>query len=120
MHLMSRYEVNRCAACVFALLFGAALAQQGTTEVRGRVLDSQGAVLPGRHRHGAEPGHGHVPRDGPNDDGTFIVSGIVPGRYEIAAELQGFKKFTRRDMQLEVGKTATVDIPLEVGGRRNR
>ncbi|HET7618266.1 MAG TPA: hypothetical protein VFK20_07140, partial [Vicinamibacterales bacterium] len=39
----------------------------------------------------------------------------VPGTYEVAAELQGFKKFTRRDLQLEVGKTASIDIPLQVG-----
>ena len=28
-----------------------------------------------------------------------------PGTYEVAAELQGFKKFDRRDLRLEVGKT---------------
>ena len=43
------------------------------------------------------------------DDGTFIVSGIVPGTYQITGELQGFKKFERRDLPLEVGKTATLE-----------
>ena len=49
-------------------------------------------------------------------DGSFIASGLVPGTYEVAAELSGFKKFQRRDLILEVGKTATIDIKLEVGG----
>ena len=42
---MTRYVVR----CVLALLLGVApgYAQQGTTEVRGRVLDAQGAMLPG-------------------------------------------------------------------------
>ena len=50
-----------------------------------------------------------------SQDGTFIVSGIVPGRYELSAELQGFKKFLRRDVELEIGNTMLLDLPLEVG-----
>ena len=38
-----------------------------------------------------------------------------PASYEIAAELQGYKKFSRRDLQLEVGKTSTIEVKLEVG-----
>ena len=110
---MTRYF----AACVFALLFGVApgYAQQGTTEVRGRVLDPQGALLPGVTVTVRNQDTGMFRETVSNDDGTFLVNGIVPGRYEIAAELQGFKKFVRRDMELEIGKTATLDLPLEVG-----
>lgn len=50
-----------------------------------------------------------------NADGTFFISGIVPGAYEITAELQGFKKYARPDVRLEVGKTTTLDVQLEVG-----
>ena len=100
---MTRYFV----ACVFALLFGVApgYAQQGTTEVRGRVLDPQGACCPGSPSRCATRTRACSARRS-RTDGTFLVSGIVPGRYEIAAELQGFKKFVRRDMELEIGKTA--------------
>ena len=49
-------------------------------------------------------------------DGSFIASGIVPGTYQVVAELQGFKKFDRRDLVLEVGKTAT--HRRDAGGRR--
>ena len=40
---------HRVLGCVLAVLCAAsgAAAQQGTTEVRGRVVDPQGAVLPG-------------------------------------------------------------------------
>ena len=48
-------------------------------------------------------------------DGAFIASGIVPGRYQVVAELQGFKKFDRKDLVLEVGKTVTIEVGLEVG-----
>src|SRR5690606_38327591 len=49
-------------------------------------------------------------------DGTFIASALIPGTYEVTAELQGFKKFTRRDLRLEVGRTATIDVVMAVGG----
>jgi hypothetical protein len=35
--------------------------------------------------------------------------------YEISAELQGFKKYNRRDVRLEVGRTTTLDLELSVG-----
>ncbi len=110
---MNRYFV----ACVFALLFGVSpgYAQQGTTEVRGRVVDPQGALLPGVTVTVRNQDTGMFRETVSNSDGTFLVTGIVPGRYEISAELQGFKKFMRKDMELEIGKTATIDVPLEVG-----
>ena len=48
-------------------------------------------------------------------DGTYFVGGIVPGVYEVTAELQGFKKLGLQDIRLEIGKTATLDLQLAVG-----
>ena len=44
------------------------------------------------------------------------MSGVRPGRYEISAELAGFKKFTTQDIGVGVGQTPTVNITLAVGG----
>jgi hypothetical protein len=94
---------------------GPVLAQQGTADLRGRVVDAQQAALPGasvtvRHQ---ESGMFREITSGP--DGSFFLSAMTPGVYEIEASLAGFKKFQRRDVRLEVGRTAQVDIPLEVG-----
>lgn len=94
---------------------GLANAQQGTADLRGTVVDSQGAVLPGvtlviRHQ---ESGLFRETISGA--DGSFFLSAMTPGVYEIAAELQGFKKYQRRDVRLEVGRTASVEVQLEVG-----
>ncbi len=93
----------------------AAAAQQGTTEVRGRVLDAQGAIVPGVTVTIRNQDTGMFRETVSNTDGTYFVSGIVPGVYEITAELTGFKKYSRRDVRLEIGKTASVDVQLEVG-----
>ena len=105
--------------CVLALVLcvstGTASAQQGTSEVRGRVTDSQGVVIPGVTVVVRNQDTGMYREAISNTDGTYFVSGIVPGSYEVSAELQGFKKYSRKDVKLEVGKTLTLDVALEVG-----
>jgi len=102
--------------CVLLLLAVPARAQQGTTELRGRVLDAQGGVLPGVTVTVRNQATGMYRETVSSDDGSYIASGLTPGTYEIVAELQGFKKFNRRDLVLEVGKTVTVEVKMEVGG----
>lgn len=45
-----------------------------------------------------------------------FVTGLTPGVYRVSGELSGFKRFERRDVLLEVGKTTTLDLTMEVGG----
>ena len=92
------------------------LAQQGTTELRGRVADAQGGVLPGVSVTVRNQATGMYRETVSSSDGSFIASGLVPGTYEVVAELSGFKKFQRKDLILEVGKTASIDVAMEVGG----
>jgi hypothetical protein len=92
------------------------LAQQGTADMSGRVLDAQQAALPGvtvmvRHQ---DSGLFRETTSGP--DGSFFLSAMTPGLYVVEASLTGFKKYERRNIRLEVGKTQQVDVVLEVGG----
>ncbi|HEX6164219.1 MAG TPA: TonB-dependent receptor [Vicinamibacterales bacterium] len=104
------------ALCAVLLLASPSLAQQGTAELRGRVMDQQGAVLPGvsvvvRHQES-----GLFREAVTGSDGTFLMSGMTPGVYEVSAELSGFKKYTQRDVRLEVGRTTPIELKFEVGG----
>src|SRR5687768_12137241 len=95
---------------------GPASAQQGTADLRGRVIDSQGGVLPGvaivvRHQES-----GLFRESVSSTDGTFLLSGMTPGMYEVTAEMASFKKYSQRDVRLEVGRTTQVELKLEVGG----
>ena len=101
--------------CILAMMPALASAQQGTTEVRGQVTDAQGAVLPGVSVVVRNQDTGMFRETTTNADGTFFVSGITPGMYQLEAELQGFKKYSRKDLRLEIGKTGTADIRLDVG-----
>jgi len=110
--------LRRIVGTLIVVLLGAAplLAQQGTTELRGRVVDAQGGVLPGVTVTVRNQATGMYRETVSGADGSFIASGLTPGTYEAVAELSGFKKFNRRDLLLEVGKTASIDVRMEVGG----
>ena len=102
-----------------ALLSGwapAVAAQQGTAEVRGRVLDEAGAVLPGVSIILTNEESGIFRDVASSGDGTYFVSQITPGRYRIAASLSGFRTLERRNVVLEVGNTLTLDLTLSIGG----
>ena len=104
---------------IAAVLTAAALpaaAQQGTAEIRGRVVDAGGGVLPTTTVVLRNQETGMFRQVVSTADGTYFVSGVMPGVYELSAERAGFKRYSRRGIRLQVGKTATVDIGLEVGG----
>jgi hypothetical protein len=109
------YKVGLAVLALLLSMPTALWAQQGTTELRGVLQDAQGGALPGVTVVVRNQDTGMFRETISNADGTYFVSGLVPGTYEIKAELQGFKAFTRRDVPLEIGRTATVDITLEVG-----
>src|SRR5882724_12696432 len=91
------------------------LAQQGTSEIGGKVTDEQGAVLPGVSIvvTNEESGVFREVTSGP--DGSYFASQLTPGRYRLAAKLAGFRSFERHGLVLAVGKTLTIDVTLAVG-----
>ena len=91
-------------------------AQQGTAELRGRVIDQQGAVLPGVTSSFVIRKAACSARPSPARTASFLVSAITPGVYIVSAELAGFKKYEQRDVRVEVGRTQQVELKLEVGG----
>jgi len=108
----------RVLSCVLSGLLvcaASAFAQQGTSEIRGKVADAQGAAVPGATIVVRNQDTGMFRETVSAADGTYFVSGIVPGVYEVTAELQGFKKLGLKDIRLEIGKTSTIDLQLAVG-----
>jgi hypothetical protein len=104
---------------VVALLLamaGTAWAQQGTTEIKGRVIDTSNAAVPGATVVVRNQETGMFRETVSGADGTYFVGGIVPGLYEVSAELQGFKKLGMKDVRLEIGKTTTLELQLAAGG----
>jgi hypothetical protein len=66
-------------ALLVLLVATAAAAQQGTTEVRGRVLDPQGSVLPGVTVIVRNQDTGMFREATSAAEGIYFISGLVPG-----------------------------------------
>lgn len=98
-----------------ALLWAGSAAAQNYSELRGRVVDSAGAVLPGVTIVIRNQDSGQFREVVSNDDGSYLATGVLPGVYEVSAQLSGFKSFVRRDLRLIVGQVTTIPIQLEVG-----
>ena len=98
------------------LVVGTAHAQQGTGELRGKVVDAQDAVLPGVAIVAKNEASGQFRELVSGADGSFFMSALTPGLYELSAELSGFKKYQRKGVRVEVGKTVSIEVQLEVGG----
>jgi hypothetical protein len=103
-------------ALVFAWLLAASVdAQQGAASIRGLVVDEQNAVLPGVAITVTHAENGNVRETISGPDGTYLVPGLIPGPYKVAAHLQGFAALLREDIVLRVGTTLQVDLSMKVG-----
>jgi hypothetical protein len=107
------------AVAVLSLVVLAAstlVAQEGTSQLRGRVTDEQAGALPGVTITVTNQESGTFRETVSGPDGTWLVAALPPGRYQIAAQLTGFKKFVQRDVVAAVGNQMAIDVKLELGG----
>lgn len=92
-----------------------ALAQTSTGKVVGVVLDASGGVLPGVSIVVRNVGTGTSRETVTDDRGQFDVSGLAPGRYQVEAELQGFRRFSQGPVTVQVNQETRVNPTLSVG-----
>ena len=90
------------------------LAQTATTSVRGEVMDSTGALIPGVEITITEKSIGVTQTHRTDDKGEYSFQQIPPGSYEIKVRAPGFNEQTKR-AQLLVNQPATINISLTVG-----
>ena len=110
----------RMIVCTFALLLAAAapaFAQFDRGTISGTIKDQQGGVVPGvtvTVTNQATQQSRSAVTDG---SGYFTLPLLEPSRYDIAAELDGFKKITRQNVQLDAG--ASIAPRLRARNRRD-
>ena len=96
----------RIGVAITILLSAAVLparAQQGTSELGGKVTDAQGGVLPGVTIVVTNEDTGLFREVQTGPGGIYFVSQMIPGRYRVSAKLEGFKALDRRGIALNVG-----------------
>ena len=106
------------AALLVALVFMAppAMAQTTNGVIAGIISDAQGGVLPGVTVTARNVDTGATRNITTEADGRFRLAGLVPGRYELKAELQGFGAVTVPDVTVAVGSETTRNVTMQVQG----
>src|SRR5690348_11707079 len=117
---MRRVLVGTFVALFLLAIVTPLVAQQGTSEIAGRVTDEQGAVLPGANIVITNEATGVFREVVSGPEGTYFVSQLIPGRYRISAKLTGFRPVERAGLQLQVGNTLTINLALAVRSEERR
>src|SRR5437763_4669025 len=100
---------------LIALSPSLARAQAVYGSIGGTITDSSGAVLPG-----ATVTITSVERKTPdsvvtNQSGFYVKERLVPGKYEVKAELPGFKSAVFPDVNVSVDTQTQLNVKLDVG-----
>ena len=106
--------MKRILGILLAAALPAAFAQTGTGTVRGTVVDPSRAALPGAKVTLTSEATSVSREAQSNEAGIYYFASIPPGRYRLAVEAAGFKRWSS-PLTLEVGQTAVIDPALEVG-----
>ncbi len=100
------------AVCLFAAIAGA---QDFRGAVTGRITDQSGGTLPGVTVTVTNKETNVVTNTVTNETGGYSLLYMTPGTYAVAAELQGFKKAVRENVEVRLGDRLELDFKLEVG-----
>ncbi|MBC8030319.1 MAG: TonB-dependent receptor [Pyrinomonadaceae bacterium] len=95
-----------------------AFAQSSTTgSITGRVVDTNGAAVPGVVVTVTSPNLIIAQTATTNDQGSYSIANLPPGRYAVnIASASGFAAFTRENVEVNLSSTSTVDVDLQAAG----
>jgi len=83
--------------------------------ITGRATDAQGAAVPGVKVAATLVSTGAQSTTTTGTDGFYTIPFLAPGAYRAEAEMSGFKRYVRENLQVSAGERVSLDIGLEVG-----
>ncbi len=92
-----------------------AVAQTGTSSVRGTVVDQNGQVVSGATVTLTNTETNTARNQQTSDSGIYVFELVPPGPYRVDVEATGFKKKIVTNVQALVAKATEVNVQLEIG-----
>ena len=93
-----------------------ALAQQTSGNINGRIVDAQGAAVPGVTVTAKSSQTGFTRTDVSDGEGIYRLTSMPVGAYDVTAELSGFSTFSRKDVVVNVAQTTDLNVELKLAG----
>jgi hypothetical protein len=109
---------TRAGAILFVVALFWTMPAQGqgiTGSITGVVRDPGGGVIPGVEVTVVHTGTNAVYRGVSNDIGVYTIRALPIGRYDLTAELAGFKRFEAAGIRVQVDESVRVDVQLQLG-----
>lgn len=88
---------------------------QGTAVIYGTVYDSTGALLPGVQVVARNTSTNGQRASVTGEEGSFVISNLPVGNYELSATLPGFKRHVEQNIRLQVDENRRVNVTLQIG-----
>ncbi len=99
----------------FAVLCAGWLHAQTQGEITGEVADGSGAMMPGVTITVTNENTNVSRRTVTNTAGVYGFPALLPGRYRVVAEMNGFQSMLRSGVELQVQQVARIDFRMQVG-----
>lgn len=111
--------MNKHLLCIAILILtgltSSTLAQDITARIDGQVTDPAGAVVTSATITLTNTKTGEVRTVMSDDNGSYTLTQIQPGTYDLSVRAQGFKEYLSKAMELSVNDRKTINVPLETG-----
>ena len=100
--------------CLLSAFSATAMGQQTTGNINGRIVDDQGAAVPGVTVTARNTQTGFTRTDVSDAEGVYRLMSMPVGTYDITTELQGFSRIENKGVVLNVGQTLDINMALKV------
>jgi hypothetical protein len=98
------------------LLSGVTLfAQSDRGSVTGRVTDPTSAPIPNASVAVVNQATGVKYTGTTNETGNYLIAQLPVGRYDLAAEATGFRRYARPNIEVGVAQTVTLNLDMQIG-----
>jgi hypothetical protein len=109
-------ELGVVAVCILTLMSVPTCSQTASTSaIAGTVFDSTGALVAQAKVELVDTETNASSTFTTSSDGQFTFPSLPPGIYKLTVAARGFRQAAIRGIKVEVGKSATVNVSLEVG-----
>jgi hypothetical protein len=102
-------------ALIVACAAATGVSQEFRGSITGRVVDNNGAAVANAAVTVTNAATNASSSTTTNGDGDYTALYLIPGSYAVTVEAAGFKKSTRRNIEIRVGDKLQIDLQLEVG-----
>jgi len=106
-----RFSMGLAILCASSLLWGQAI----TSSITGTVTDPSGAVVPGASVTVSDPSLGVTRRTVTNGAGSYLVSALPAGTYNLTVSANGFKTYRASAIVVQAARKIRADVTLQVG-----